>query len=361
MGIVSLLSGCAGSLRSSSTIIEAPPELTQKLETFAPPPAAAGPTTAIAPETVPAAQQSSTLLTADKVTPQKPIVEKAKKTKKQAKTIPPTPTPPPAPPPPAEPAITVRPEQWPYGVGEKIVWVLRYGPIEGGVATLTVEPPKVLEGEPVIHYKGQVKSSKLLELFYKIDSEINTFMRASDHVPLRQEIRQNETGRWGKRVVIFDQKAHQAKFFQDMTKKDGAKDDVLRTDPVTPFAQDIFGALYFVRFLDTGRRVNFPVHDRWKNWNNELTYLGDEKIRVPAGEFEAHHFKMFPRVSGALTPQGDVEVWTAKDASHVILRFTAKIKVGSVTGEVRSIESGTPMPLPPPQLKTPIDIPTEGT
>lgn len=265
-----------------------------------------------------------------------------------------------APPPPA-PAPVVRAIRWPYGVGEKVTWVLRYGVIEGGVATLSVEPPMVLDGEPVIHYKGLVKSSKLLEFFYKINNEINTYVRVKDHLPLRQEIQQNESGRWGRRVVIFDQNKNQAKFFQDLTKSDGGKDDALREDPMTPFAQDIFGSIYFFRFLDSTRRVSFPIHDRYRNWANELTYLGDEKIRTPAGEFDTHHFKMFPRVSGSITPKGDVEIWTRKDDSNLILKFTAKIKVGSLTGEVTSIEPGTPLSFPPPELKTPTDVVNSGT
>ncbi|MBS1984071.1 MAG: DUF3108 domain-containing protein [Bdellovibrionales bacterium] len=264
-----------------------------------------------------------------------------------------TPTPPLAPASAAE-APTWTPSGWPYGVGEKVTWVLRYGPLEGGIATLSVEEPQVLEGEPVLHYQGLVKSSKVLEWFYKIDNEINTWVRMADHLPLRQEIKQLESARWGRRVVVFDQATNKAKFFSSLTKSDGNKEEVLREDAITPYAQDIFSSLYFFRFIDPKQTTKFPIHDRWKNWSNDVTYLNDETISTPAGQFECSHYKLLPRVDGALEPKGDVEIWVSNQKEHLIVKFTAKIKVGALTGELRSFEPGRPLDLPLPRLKTPL-------
>jgi hypothetical protein len=246
-----------------------------------------------------------------------------------------------------------KPDYWPFGVGEKITWALRYGPIEAGVATMEVLSPKVINNEAVLHYEATVKSAKLMELVYKVNDTMSTWTGLYDHLPRRQEINQNESGRWGKRIVVFDQNNSKAKFFSFTNFPDGRSEEIKREDTITPFAQDVLGALYFVRFINPQEYTNFPIHDRWKNWANELTYLGKESVRVPSGVFETFHYKMFPRVSGQLEPKGDVEIWVWDHPSRLLVQFSAQVKVGSVVGELKDYVPGKAFTIPPPGLKTP--------
>ena len=196
----------------------------------------------------------------------------------------------------------------------------------------------------------------MLEFFYKVDDSMDSWVRIEDHLPLRQEIRQLESARWGRRVVVFNKNEHLAKFYANATTKEGHTEEIKREDPMTPFAQDVFGALYFYRFALDLNHLNFPIHDRFRNWQNELTFLGKESVMVPAGEFMTQHFKMFPRVSGQLEPKGDVEIWVKDDPSRVLVQFKAHIKVGSVTGELKAYEPGTPIHLPLPRMRTPTSL-----
>jgi hypothetical protein len=246
-----------------------------------------------------------------------------------------------------------QPNRWPFGVGEKITWALKYGPIEAGEATLEVQEPKVIAGEPVLQYTGRVKSTRLMEYIYKVNDTMHTWTGLYDHLPRRQEINQLESGRWGKRVVVFDTKQNQAKFYSFTNFPDGRSEEVKRVDTISKYAQDVLGALYFVRFLDPLEYTNFPIHDRWKNWANELTYLGEKTIRVPAGTYKTHHYKMLPRVSGQLEPRGDVEIWVWDHPSRLMVQFAANVRVGSVVGELRNYTEGKPFAIPPPAFKTP--------
>lgn len=248
-------------------------------------------------------------------------------------------------------------ESWPFGIGEKIVMSLRYGPLEAGEAHLEVKPPKVINGETVLHYTSRVRSAKIMDLVYKVDDVMHTWTGIDDHLPRRQEIHQNESGRWGKRVVVFNPLSHMAKFFSYTHFPDGREEQISREDRMFDFSQDVFGGLYFYRFVPDMKFLNFPIHDRWKNWANELTYLGPETVRVPAGEYQTQKFKMFPRVSGDLEPKGDVTIWIWDHPSKVMVQFSAKIRVGSVVGELKSWTPGAPIALPPPRLKTPRDLP----
>lgn len=255
---------------------------------------------------------------------------------------------------------TWQPTAWPYGTGEKVTWDLSYGFIRGGVATLSVEPFKMIDGAPALHYRGTVKSTGMLELFYKVDNEIDSYVRLEDHLPLRQEIRQLESKRWGRRLIVFDQSTKRSNFFQSLTKPGGKTEETRKKAKMLNYGQDLFGAIFFFRFIDPRKPMNFPIHDRWKNWANELKLVGEESVTVEAGTFNALHYKMYARVTGTLKPKGDVDVWVSNDAQHLLLKFKAKIKLGAVTGEVSKIELGRTIARPVPKFKTPIWLPRAG-
>lgn len=328
---------CARSLRQDTDLVKGPEDMKQKIETLD--------TTVekVVRPPAPAPVQTP-------VVPQKKGSTRQKKSKAIKEAAKPAPTP-------AAPAIpTWTPQQWPFSVGEKITFVLRYGVLEGGIATLEVKEPKKLDGEPVLHFFARVKSSRVLELFYKVDDDMQSWVGLHDFLPRRQEIHQNESSRSGVRVVVFDSAAHVAKYYAKAQFPDGRVEEIRREDPAPNFAQDIFGALYFYRFVTRDGVINFPIHDRWRNWNNELQFLGFEDIRVPAGEFHTRHYKMLPRVTGYLEPKGDVEIWVRDDPSRVIVQFKAKIKVGSLTGELKEYVPGTGWDLPLPSIRTPTEL-----
>jgi len=248
------------------------------------------------------------------------------------------------------------PKRWPYGLGEKASYVLRWGLIEGGIATIEVKDMKVLDGEPVIHYQADAKSSKVLDFIYKVHDTVDTWVGLADHLPRRQELRQNESGRWGKRVVVFNHEKKAVSYYSHTTKKDGQVVEIRRDDPLENYPQDIFGAIFFYRFADSLQNLNFPVHDRWKHWSNEMIFEGKERIQLPAGEFDTVRYKMNPRITGQFKPQADVKIWFRDDDSKFMLKFKAKIRIGWVTGEMKSYSPGKKIDLPLPKMKTPTNL-----
>ena len=246
-------------------------------------------------------------------------------------------------------------KNWPVSIGEKIKMTLRWGPVEGGVVTLRVKEPKGINGVPVIHYSGTVKSSKMLDLFYKIDNSIDTWARASDLAPLRQEIKQLESARYGRRVLIFDPEKNKVKFYEHMTKKNGEVKEERKIDDMIEGAQDLFGAFYFYRYVQhLPKGFKFPIHDKGKNWFAEMRFVGNETLRVPAGLYETKHYQILPKLEGQLKPKGEVDVWLSDDDRNVLVQFKAKIKVGSITGELIEYEGGREPPFDLPVWKTPV-------
>ncbi len=356
------LGSCASNLKTETDLKAAPDDLSQKIEDYDLSQAVAATET---PTDIAKVDASAAAEVKDESTVSLKETSKKKKSKKEilapdsdtneptkAKKIVTKTAVAPKPPGPA----TWTPSGWPYGIGETAKYSLRWGLIEGGVVTMTVLPPKSLDGEPVLHYLGTVKSSKALDIFYKVDDSIQSWVGLRDHLPRRQEIKQLESAQWGKRVVVFDQKAKIAKYYSAGTHRDKGPFEVRQDDPVAFGSQDIFAALYFYRFIPSLENTNFPIHDRFKNWNNKMTFLGRETIDVQAGRFNTMRFKMLPRVSGQLEPKGDVEIWLKDDSSRVMVQFKAKIKVGSITGELLEYQQGSVPTLSPPAMVTPTKL-----
>ncbi len=359
LGSLAGLGACARDLKSDEELALAPKEFEQKivsvdLETLEMPPASPA-VSPLAPSDKSSTATRPASSTNAKAAPA-PVTRKSGSSAKSSAKAAPEPVKSETPPAP-RPVLS---RVWPMGVGEKIAYNLRWGLIEAGVVSLEVRPPQNLEGVPALHYYGQVKSSKVMDLFYKIDNSMDAWVRLSDLAPLRQEIKQLESARWGRRVMLVEPEKNRVKFYEHLTKSNGEVKELKRNDKMLPGAQDIFGALYFYRFVQEGfeEGFKFPIHDKGRNWFADLRYEGRETVRVPAGVFKTRRAKVIPRLDGHLEPKGDVVVWTTDDDRNLLVKFNAKIKVGSLTGELiehvegKGIDLALPAPLTPVEKAT---------
>jgi hypothetical protein len=245
---------------------------------------------------------------------------------------------------------------WPFSVGEKATYVLRYGPIEGGKATIEVAPVKKIDGEYALHYVTTATSHKVFDLFYRVADVLQTWTRLKDHLPLRQEITQNESGEWGRRIVIFNQKKKEQHFFSSTNRPGKPVKVIDEKHPLHNNPQDMLGSYFFSRFVKDPKKITFPVHDRFKHWNNEYVFDGKEEVKTKAGTFMCNRFKVFPRVQGNLEPKGDALVWMTDDNRRIMTRFNVKIKIGSITGDLVAYEPGRSWDLPIPEFATPLNL-----
>jgi hypothetical protein len=249
-----------------------------------------------------------------------------------------------------------KPASWPFGVGEILKIKLHYGMIEGGMATIEVRESLEMDGEKMLHLHGEVLSSRMVNLFYKVNNSFDSFVSLKNFLPFRQVIRQNESSRWGQSILTFDYKKNKAHFFQSMERHKKPKIQVDKeVDPI-PFSQEIFSSLYFYRFLEAGKSGAFPVHDKQKSWNANFEFVGREKLSVPAGAFSALRYRVVPMLEGYLSSKTSVDVWLSDDDRRLMLKFNAKLKLGSLTGELASFLPGRGILLSPPELLTPFEV-----
>jgi len=248
------------------------------------------------------------------------------------------------------------PKAWPFGLGEVVTYRVRYGPIVAGNATFTFKGKKNLNSRPAYHMHLSAKSSSFLNVFYKIDDYINSYVSEGNFVPIYFEFIRRESKRWGTRFVKFNHKDKTAHFKESMTKKGRGLSKTTRKIKWKNYAQDIVSSFYFFRMINDRRNMNAPVYDKFKTWGNQMVYIGKERITVKAGSFNTLKYKMNPKVQGDLKTRGNVYIWYSDDEKKLPIQFKAQIKVGSVTGELAAYKPGAKNNYPLPIMLTPYNL-----
>jgi hypothetical protein len=66
-----------------------------------------------------------------------------------------------------------------------------------------------------------------------------------------------------------------------------------------------------------------------------------ERIKVPAGEFDAIVLKPIIKSKGLFGEHGQAEVWFSDDSSRTLLRLKSKLPVGTLYLELKQAEYAT--------------------
>lgn len=64
-----------------------------------------------------------------------------------------------------------------------------------------------------------------------------------------------------------------------------------------------------------------------------------ERVKVPAGEFEAFVLRPTIKSKGLFGESGEAEVWLANDSTRTLLKLKSKLPVGTLYLELKGIEN----------------------
>jgi hypothetical protein len=96
--------------------------------------------------------------------------------------------------------------------------------------------------------------------------------------------------------------------------------------------------LYFLRTipLAVGETYSFDRYFRPDRNPVTIRVLRRERIRVPAGEFDAIVIQPIIKSKGLFSENGHAEVWLSDDADHIMLQMKSGLKIGSLNLYLRS-------------------------
>lgn len=260
---------------------------------------------------------------------EKPVEEPKKKTEKLTVTESP------------EPVFLKRAvENYPFSIGERLTLVLRWTAIPAGEAIMEVKEGNVIEGRPTFKFWGAVHSNRVVDLIYRVNNSVETWVDKEAFLPYEFQLLQDEKEQVKRTRVIYNHKEGQANFTAERISKRWGDHSDARVDKLVPGAQDLWSALYYVRLLDfkVGQKQKLFVYENGKNYEVELEPLSSEVIRTSLGAFSCWKIEVHIKLENVLKPTGKVYMWLSSDAKRYLVRFDAKIKIGNLNGELVGIE-----------------------
>lgn len=224
-----------------------------------------------------------------------------------------------------------------FAPGEKLSYVLHYGWLNAGTATLELKESQDIGGRKVLHAVGLGESTGAFKAFYKVDDRYETYMDRDGVFPYLFVRRVNEGGYTINQDYRFLQR-HQQVTTQDK-----------KTFAVPAHVQDMLSAFYFARATDyskakPGDVFTIPCFVDNERWDLRIQYVGKETIKLRNGKYRCLKFRPVVQEGRIFKTNDDLNVWITDDGNRIPVLAQAKVLVGSIKMEL-SGHSGLANPI----------------
>lgn len=219
--------------------------------------------------------------------------------------------------------------------GEQSIMGISYLGVTAGYITISSKDIVKINDKTAFHYYARFKSKDAYRYFYWLDDTIETYIEKSTFLPVKYSLIQREKKQNVDDLQLFDFKKLKTYHWYKRVKVGSNKEEKIE-NYIPRYAQDSFSALQFVRSLPMikGDRYDFPVVTRGKPWLLKVEVMGEETISVNDQKVKAYRIKAETHFPGVLQKSGDINFWYASDEARRLLKFQAKVKLGSIYGEL---------------------------
>ncbi len=211
-----------------------------------------------------------------------------------------------------------------FGVGERLYYSLRYGPIGAGSGVMEVKDIKPVGQYPCYHVVSVTRSNDFFSLFFKVKDQIESFIDVQGIFSRGFRKKIHEGSFKTTYSVFYDQQSHLA-----LSEKD--------TTEIPPFIQDPLSSFYFLRTceLTPGKSVFIDYHSNDNVYRLEVQVLRRQRIKVKAGRFNCLVVRPLMETPGVFfKPKGKLTIWLTDDQRKMPVLMKLKIRVGSLTAEL---------------------------
>jgi len=215
-----------------------------------------------------------------------------------------------------------------FEVGEKLTFVIRYGPVVAGSSTMSISEIEKINGIETYKIITEARSSAFFSAFYKVRDRVESNMDRDGLFSWRFEKHLREGKYRSNRGVDYDQ----VNGWAVSNKKDSMR--------IPPCVQDILTSFYYVRTqeLVVGKSLFIDNHSDNKLYPLEVKVHKKERVKVRAGEFDCLVVEPILRASGLFKSKGRLLVWLSDDERKIPVQLKSKIVIGYITAELKKIE-----------------------
>jgi hypothetical protein len=245
-----------------------------------------------------------------------------------------------------------QPKFYPYETGEKASYRASWNGVP--VATAEIETiPLTVEGKKSYRVRVDAKTSRGLDLIWKMRDTITSVFDAKSLAPSRFVFSQRENSR----VIDTEAKFNQAaKKWAVNRWQEGKKPRVYDFDSNNTL--DPITAVYLARSIDlkVGEKLVFNVFGGRYQYLLELNVEKKEAVELESGAV-IQAFKLLPKLTN-LTKKGyagrmnEAAIWVSADERRIPVKFWSRMFVGNVYMELvqdkTGVQSATTVDLPAP-------------
>lgn len=220
----------------------------------------------------------------------------------------------------------------PFGLGERAEYEVRFGGVGMGRGHMEVIGAETVRGRETLHTRFHIRGGPF---FFKVDDRLESWIdpRTMTSLRFRQEL--NEGSRERERTF---------EFFPDraMYREVGKDAD----QPSVPDPLDDASFLYFVRTvpLETGREYAFNRYFIPDRNPVRVKVLRRERVRVPAGDFDAVVLQPIITARGIFSESGRAEIWLSDDDRRIMLQMKSRFARVSLSLHLKSYRPPTTTP-----------------
>ncbi|MFZ0391862.1 MAG: DUF3108 domain-containing protein [Calditrichia bacterium] len=237
-----------------------------------------------------------------------------------------------------------------FKVGEKLSFIVRYGFIKAGDATMEVEEITSHEGHQAYRIVSKARSTRTFDWVFKVRDQVESLMDTRGLFSWQFNKRLREGSYKFDLSVDYNQKWGSAEVnairYHDDDDLKIKKQESYNVD-IPPYVLDILGSFYYVRTQDlrVGRPIYITNHDNKKTYDLQVLIQKKEIIETQAGKFRCIMVQPKLLGEGIFKQKGELWVWLTDDKYKIPVQMKSAVFVGSITTELVDIK-GVPTPLP---------------
>ena len=228
------------------------------------------------------------------------------------------------------------PSSWapvPFRSGERLEYDVKFGPLHVGNGSMEVLGVDTVRGQEAWHTAFSVRGGTF---FYHVNDRLESWLDVRSLSSLRHTQDLNEGSRdRERRFEIYPERGVYA--------EDGKEEQ-----PTVAAPLDDGSFLYFVRTipLEVGKTYEFNRYFRPDRNPVTIKVLRRERVKVPAGEFDAVVVQPIIKTKGIFSESGRAEIWLSDDDRHIMLQMKSKLSIGSLNLYLKSYRPPAPAQTP---------------
>jgi hypothetical protein len=215
----------------------------------------------------------------------------------------------------------------PFNVGEKLTYNAKVNFLHVGTGVMSVVGLDTVRGHTTFHTSFDVHGRML---FYSVNDHYESWFDTLTLASLRykQDI---DEGSY-ERERVFEMYPDRRTFSENGKPE----------EPGVSLPLDDGSFIYFVRTLslDLGQSYEFNRYFKPDRNPVRLTVLRRERVKVPAGEFDAIVVRPAIKTKGIFSEAGNAEIWFSNDSLRLMLRMKSGLPFGTLQLELKDIDRG---------------------